>query len=181
MRFWIVTALLAALVGVAAFYATLIWIPLDEMSKVEARIAKAAGGANIMRYGTRPDANFRAVVRPSPDQLYSASSYDLSSCPVWFSGVIPDTYWSLSVFAHNSDNFFVVNDSEVETPMYEFVMVEKGQPGPEGYSDAQIIESPSTTGVALVRMFIDREENLEELERVRRLGKCGSLEPGQHS
>lgn len=178
MKFWGSMVILSALVGLASFHITLYYIPLVEMSKVEAQIAKAAGGKNLVRYGTRPDSSFRAVVRPSPDQLYSACSYDLSDGPVRFSGVIPDTYWSLSIFAHNSDNFFVVNDSEIATETYEFVMIPQGQARPPGYADTQIIESPSETGIALVRMFIDREDNLEELDRVRKLGKCDSDLPG---
>jgi len=175
VRFWVSTFVLAVVVSITSFYATLAYIPINEMRKAEKRIATVAGGRNVIRHGTRATSKFRSVVRPSPDQLYSACVYDLSKGPVRFSGSIPDTYWSLSMFSHNSDNFFVVNDSQIEGQTYDYVLVKEGQRAPEGVPTNRVIVSPSKTGIALVRIFIDKDDRLEELDRIRRLGNCSSL------
>jgi len=175
MRFWASVLILAVVVSIASFYATLTYIPINEMGKAEQRIAKIAGGRNVIRHGTRPTSEFRSVVRPSPDQIYSACVYDLSDGPVRFSGSIPDTYWSLSVFAHNSDNFFVVNDGQIKGQTYDYVLIKKGQTAPQGVPPAQVIISPTKTGIALVRIFINRDDQLEELDRIRHQGNCSNF------
>ncbi len=175
MKFWLGTFILAAIAGIVGFYATLMFIPVNEMRKAEARIAMVAGGKNIIRHGARATASFRSVVRPSPDQLYSACVYDLNDGPVRFSGPIPDSYWSLSIFAHNSDNFFVVNDSQLEEKTYDYALIYDGQLQPEGMPANKVITSPSKTGIALIRIFIDRDERAEDLDRIRRQGSCRSM------
>ncbi len=175
MRFWLSNLALAVIIGFAGFYATLAYIPIHEMSKAEERIAAIAGGKNLIRHGPRATSAFRSVVRPSPDQIYSACVYDLGDGPVRFTGSIPESYWSLSMFAHNSDNFFVVNDAQIGEQTYDYVLIKKGELAPEGVPTERVITSPSTTGIALVRMFIDRDDRLAALDRVRQQGACRSL------
>src|SRR5215207_9462863 len=51
-------------------------------------------------------AESRSVVRPSPDLLYSACVYDVSRHALRIRATLPGTYWSISFFANNTDNFF---------------------------------------------------------------------------
>ena len=59
------------------------------------------------------DHTARRVVMPSPDLLYALCSFDLSAGP-WRIQADPRTpqYWSVALYAANSDNFWVGNDAE---------------------------------------------------------------------
>ena len=175
MKFWLGVAVTALGVAFGAYYATLYAVPYWEMRKAEAKIAARAGGINVMFHAPRPTAKSRVVVRPSPDQLYSVCIYDLSAGPIRFSGQIPDTYWSLSLFAQNTDNFFVVNDNEVDGPEYNFVLIRNGDRAPPDVAPANIIRSPTTRGIALVRVFIDDDAHVASIDKIRRQGTCSVL------
>jgi uncharacterized membrane protein len=176
MKFWISMVIIAILAGFVSFQVVLRQIPVLKMSVAEKRIAKIAGGHNIMYHAKRPDAEYRGVVRPSPDQLYSACIYDLSRGPVLFEGRAPnDSYWSLSFFEHNTDNFFVINDREIGDREFRFLLVKKGASIPDGFSEAELVRSPSKTGIVLQRIFIDQEQRAQDLDTERRDSICRTL------
>ena len=159
--------------GYAGYEAALRYIPIKAMSAAEARIAARIGSFNQMSHPPRPTANSRSVVRPSPDLLYSACVYDLSGGPVKFTGTVPlGSYWSLSFFAHNTDNYFVVNDSELGGQAFQFVLVKENQPPPESVGMAEIIYSPSKTGIVIQRVFVDKDERVDELDQQRKSTRC---------
>ena len=62
--------------------------------------------------------------------------------------VIPkDTYWSVSMFAANTDNFFVMNDRKARAPQVDLVLVRAGQEYQSGGN--AIIVIPTRRGVIL--------------------------------
>lgn len=171
--YWIGVAVAVLLAGFAGYRYELQQIPLRAMEKAEQGIAARAGGFNRMRHAERPTAQSRNVVRPSPDQLYSACAYDLSSGPVVFEGTAPaDSYWSLSFYAHNSDNYFVVNDRDLPEASFRYVLIRDGEAAPAGVPSQQIIKSPSQRGIALQRLFIDKDEREGELDALRQTAIC---------
>ncbi|RFB04259.1 DUF1254 domain-containing protein [Parvularcula marina] len=171
--FWIATGVVAILGALIGYQYELRQIPIQEMEEAEAGIASRAKGLNAMVHAPRPSAASRTVVRPSPDQLYSACVYDLKAGPVVFEGTAPDdSYWSLSFFAHNSDNFFVVNDSELEEKAFRFVLIGQGDKMPDGVPESQIVRSPSQTGIVLQRIFIATEDQAGPLDETRRSTNC---------
>jgi len=176
--FWIGVALATGVAGFIGYRYELQQIPRREMEKAEKGIASRAGGYNHMLHPPRPTAQSRTVVRPSPDQLYSACTYDLSDGAVVFEGTAPtDSYWSLSFFAHNSDNFFVVNDRELSQKAFSYTLVRQGDEAPEGIPEHQIIRSPSNTGIVLQRVFIDRDARAGELDAQRKSASCRLAQP----
>lgn len=108
----------------------------------------AGGGYNMWRIADRVTPLSRAIVRPSPDFAYAACPYDVSDGPVTIEVERWRTYWSLSLYADNSDNFFVIDDREARNGA-EIVIVRAGRPHPE--NAAPVVESPSARGVALIR------------------------------
>lgn len=163
----------ALAVGFAGFQIELRRIPSAIMAKTEARTAASVGGYNAMRHGPRPDGAWRTVVRPSPDQLYSACAYDLKDGPVSLSGRAPDdSYWSLSFFAHNTDNYFVVNDSQIGGEAFTYVIVREGEKAPAGVAEKNIVRSPTRTGMVIQRLFIADEAKAAEIDRRRRETTC---------
>lgn len=171
--FWIAAGVLAILGAIIGYQYELRQIPIKEMEKAEKGIAARGSGMNAMLHAPRPSAASSTVVRPSPDQLYSACVYDLAKGPVVFEGEAPaDSYWSLSFFAHNSDNFFVVNDRELKSKQFRYVLIAEGRKAPEGMPENEIIRSPSKTGIVLQRIFIAQEEQAGPLDEMRRSTSC---------
>jgi uncharacterized membrane protein len=132
---------------------------------------------NVLYHEPRVTADSKAVVRPSPDLLYSVCSYDVSKEPLRITAPVPDSYWSLSFFASNTDNFFVINDREVNSNPVEILLVGPGvsykSPG-----NAQVVTSPSTRGVALIRILITDEDRIEELTTIQRQASCSPVDQG---
>jgi uncharacterized membrane protein len=89
--------------------------------------------------------------------------------------VIPkDSYWSLSMFAANTDNFFVVNDRKASSGTVDLVLAAAGTQValPAG---ATLVEAPSTRGIVLTRTLIARADRLGELDEARRRFTCAPL------
>jgi len=107
-----------------------------------------ASGANRWTVADRVTPLSRAIVRPAPDFAYAACAYDLTDGPVVIQAAPWESYWSLSLYAANSDNYFVIDDREARFGA-EITLVRKGRPHPEGASI--VIESPSGRGIALIR------------------------------
>ena len=98
----------------------------------------------------------RTVVMPSPDLLYSVCVFDVAARPVLISAN-PNlkSYWSIALYAANSDNFFVINDRKSNgKPVDLWLVSGSGSrsklPIPTG---AQVVVSPSTTGFLLMRVL----------------------------
>jgi uncharacterized membrane protein len=174
--YFAVLVLAVAVGGFSGFQYQLWKIPYAAMENAETAVAGKAGGYNRMLHPPRPTASTGTVVRPSPDQLYSACVFDLSSGPVEIAGAATQgSYWSLSFFAHNTDNFFVINDREIKQSTYRFLLAEEGDESFEDTGFDRVIRSPSTTGIVLQRVFIDSEARFEKLDQQRSSAVCHPL------
>jgi len=168
---WIAAALAgAALVHVA----TVRLIPWLVMRRAMEVIAGTAG-VNAAVYAPRADENARAIVRPSPDLLYSSCAFDVSERPLRLRAQVPpDTYWSISMFAANTDNFYKRNDREAGGAAVDLVLALPGTAValPAG---AQRVDAPTARGIVLTRTLIADEARLDELDRARRSFTCAPL------
>ncbi|HXC56092.1 MAG TPA: DUF1254 domain-containing protein [Rhizomicrobium sp.] len=164
---WIAaTLLLAAAVHVASVMLT----PHVIMALTMRGIASRAGLLNHMVHGRRPTAASRGVVRPSPDLLYSSCVYDLSGGPVRVhASGMPATYWSVSLFDADTDNFYVVNDRQAKTGGVDFLIVPPSQDRP---LPGNVVRSPSLRGLVLVRTLIDDERHVAAIDAARRHAAC---------
>lgn len=175
--FWVLALLLvAALVHGASVYA----LPRLVMM----RAFSLMGTPDTMHFGKRPDASARMIVRPSPDLFYAACPYDLSQGPLLVTAPVPhDTYWSVSAFDADTDNFYVRNDRDIAGDSFALVLAKHGQALPDtGAVEHAIAFSPSDRGVVLIRVLIADEKKLESYDRLRRAARCGtvaSMRPGR--
>lgn len=166
---------LAALALAAVVHVGVVWAIPRVIMSVVVRGMTERGGVNAAQFPPRADATSRAIVRPSPDLLYAACAFDLGDGPLRLTAEIPAAgYWSLSLFAANTDNFFVVNDRTAGGPRVDVVLVRAGASvtAPPG---ARVVESPSARGVVLTRTLVDREERVSELDAARRTFRCAPL------
>jgi uncharacterized membrane protein len=168
---WIAATLAIALV---VHYATLYAIPRRIMAITLTRM----GAPNTMRFGDRPTAASRGVVRPSPDMLYAACRFDLSAGALRVTASVPHTtYWSMSAFDDATNNFFVRNDRQVTGGSFELVLMRHGQPmlPLDNIPDRSIVFAPSSRGLILIRTVIDDEKNLPALEGVLHQARCETV------
>jgi uncharacterized membrane protein len=128
------------------------------------------GEYNAWRLADRVTPASRAVVRPSPDFAYSACAYDLEHGPVTISVAPWNEYWSLSLYAANSDNYFVVGDREVQGAAV--ITLLRDAPPDLGSADGVIVESPSTRGIALIRRLAPTLEAYNAAAQAARSDVC---------
>lgn len=148
-------------------------LPYMIMNKTESAIAERAGGVNKMHHPPLPTATARTVVKPSPDQFYSACVYDLSKGAVLVSGhAILDSYWSLSFFQHNTDVFYMLNDQQLQAPKYNILLVRSDVEIDVEHTNSIVVRSPSVTGIILQRVFVDSDLRKAELDVIRKSAKC---------
>ena len=110
-----------------------------------------------------PTSKSRFVVRPAPDLLYLTVWYDVSQYPLRLEGRIPDSYWSLSLFADNTDCFFVKNDTEYNVGDIVVIYILGPQHDPSKITEpnAIIAQSPSTLGFGINRVLVEDPRNDE--------------------
>lgn len=155
---------------------TIAVMPYAIMDVAMSRIAET-GGVNGAVHTPRATAQARTVVRPSPDLIYTVCVFDVSEAPLRVTSPVPDTYWSLSFFAANSDNFFVLNDRQAGAGPVEIVLAAEGQAVPEGANPkgAPVVTAPSETGIVLFRTLIASDARFEALDALRREAVCAPL------
>ena len=108
---------------------------------------------------------------PSPDLLYSKCVYDVSTGPVRISTPVPDGYWSMSVYAANTDLVAVVNDRDLHERRLDAVFALPGQHVPEG---SRVIRVPMAQGAAFFRTLVSDPADEAALDALRREGRCAA-------
>jgi uncharacterized membrane protein len=171
MKRWIVRIVMVLVLAAGFHLATIMLYPYGIMLALSKKNAKAGREFNRFYHAPRVTSASRTVVRPSPDLLYSAAAFDISKGPLKISALVPDTYWSLSFYATNTDNFFVVNDRELDSEKAEFLLVGPDTPVPES-GNAKVVVAPTERGAVLIRMLITDETRVEELVRLQRSAVC---------
>lgn len=169
MRVLLAIALFIA-AAAAGHWAALDLLPQRVMEKAMSVIVESAGGMNQWRHTPRITPQSRNVVKPSPDLAYSVCIYDLTRGPVRLRVAPWEDYASLSLYAANTDNFFVINDRQMPPGGYEAVIMAAGAPRPD--TDLPVIESPGPRGVVLVRRLAPDSFSFERADRVRRQDLC---------
>ncbi len=123
MKKWILwTGLGTLAVALIVHMATLNIIP-----KVIMNVAMSKYPVNTLMKAPRTTADSRGVIRPCPDLVYSLVSYNVSKGPLLFTALVPtDCYWSVSLYDQDSDNYFVINDTQVKSNPYSLLLVRRG-------------------------------------------------------
>jgi len=167
---WIAgTVVLAAVFHILTVFA----LPYGIMNRAMGVLSAQAGGINKPFHPVQATAAARGIVRPSPDLLYTACVYDIGARPLRITSPVPDTYWSLSMFASNTDNFFVVNDRQTRSGTIEIVLATDD--AAKGANGAPVVVAPTSRGIILFRSLIASEEARAEIDAMRRQSNCEPL------
>lgn len=162
---YVVAALLVAVVThVVVIFAT----PNVLMDVAFKRLG--AGHYNAWRLGERVTQASRTIVRPAPDFAYSACPYDLDNGPVRIHVTPWSDYWSLSLYANNSDNYFVIDDREAHNGA-DLLLMRAGAAAPD-HETATIVQSPSQRGIALIRRLAPTPDSYAAAAQVSHTDVC---------
>jgi uncharacterized membrane protein len=158
---------------VVVHYAVIVLYPYGMMAYLQKRIIDR-DGKNTIHHSPRPTSESRIVVAPSPDLIYSVASFDVSETPLHINAPLTGSYMSLSLYAKNSDNFYVQNDTQVDAGQFDVVLIGPKTPEPV-VKGARLVRSPSPTGIVLFRYFVGRDSEVEKIESLRRQIACTLL------
>ena len=173
-----IKAVMAVLAAAAvAHIAYLMATPYVVMRVAMARIAEQAGGVNHSLSTLPPTHRSRAIVKPSPDLVYTSCVFDISAGPVLISGTPSPDYWSVALYAANSDNFHVMNDRQVVASKVAFIIADaKRRPAiPAQYRLLPVVESPTDTGIVLFRYLALDSVGLERAQAAQKTAACSRL------
>jgi len=172
MRAWGLPLLLGLVLAIAGYMAEMTAYPKLLMWGATRMVAKGAG-YNTLFAADLPSDKARAIVRPSPDLVYSTCPFDLSNGPVLVDvEPVPSPYWSLSVFDHRTDVAFVRNNIEAEGQPIRIAIAQAGQPVPDGM---QAVRVTGSTGIALIRILVQDRSQFAPIDAARRKSSCKPL------
>jgi len=178
MRRWIINLLAVAIVAVTTYFAMFGGAPYLIMRRTINGVAARAGGYNMpLSSGQLPTAASRAVVRPSPDLLYTTCAFDVSGGPVLVGGMASQAYWSIALYASNTDNFYVLNDRQADGKPAAIVLVSQDmlRSIPPEYRKSRIVEPPSKRGLALFRFLVLDPQELASARAAQQTAVCRKL------
>jgi uncharacterized membrane protein len=167
------TAVLVHLLAVWATPRAIMWVLMHAPS------TRALNAYNQAAFTPPVDAASRSIVLPSPDLLYSICVFDVSKGPVRVSAhpQLP-SYWSIALYGDNSDNFFVINDRTAGTQPVDLWLVsaQGSTASPAVPSGSQVVVTPSTTGLVLMRVLTGNYETEKSVvEPARRTLACAPI------
>lgn len=150
-----------------------VWAAPRVIMHVLLRATQASGlqADNQAAFPAPVTAASRSIVLPSPDLLYAVCKFDVGRGPVRVTAnpQLPG-YWSIALYASNSDNFFVLNDRQAQGKPVDLWLVSRDS-GMEKQSvppGSQVVMTPSTTGLLLMRVLTgdyDAQKSLVEPAR----------------
>ena len=155
-----------------------VWaIPYAIMAALSASRAAEERGTGPL-FPPMTDASSRRVVMPSPDLLYATCAFDVRQRPLRIQAdpKLPG-YWSIALYAANSDNFFVLNDRQAAGAPVDLVLLGPDTPAPAGLpAGAKVVTTPSGRGLLLMRVLVgDYAAEREAVEAARRTLRCTPL------
>lgn len=170
---WLKKIIVLGLIAVAVHVLAIWSLPRLIMYRVmHGPVASTLGDWNQAAFPALADARSRSIVAPNPDLLYAVCLIDLRKGPVLVS-VDPqlDSYWSIALYASNSDNYFVQNDQAAGgKPVSLWLTAGAQKAAPAG---AQVIVSPSDTALLLMRVLVDGAgKDFEKLDAARKTLQC---------
>lgn len=122
---------------------------------------------NKLFYNDLSYAGTDVVVMSNADMRSSIAVYDVSQKPVKIRSTVPNTgnYWSISLYAWNTDNFYVRNDRNAPAKEFDLVIVKPNSKYQKQGSE-EVVVSPTDKGVVIMRYIVSDRQNAEELKRV---------------
>ncbi|MEY4377531.1 MAG: hypothetical protein RJB26_2081 [Pseudomonadota bacterium] len=179
---WLLLVLVVHAVAVWAMPRLIMRVAMSRLGAGAPTVASSAAAPGVPRandhahavYPPLATAASRVIVLPSPDLGYALCLYDLSrghvdidAAPQW------PAYWSVALYADNTDNFLVRNDRAAgERPVHWRLALSRATPS----AGRELIVSPSARGLVLLRVLVaNREEQAAAVAQAQRALHCRSV------
>lgn len=171
---------LEVLVGLALVtHMLVVWaIPYGIMAALSAAAPAEGRGPGLVYFPPMTDHTQRRVVLPSPDLLYATCAFDVRQQALRIQADPKLAgYWSIALYAANSDNFFVLNDRQAAGAPVDIVLVAPGAAIPPALPDgARVVTATSGRGLLLMRVLVGNyAAEREAVEAARRTLRCTAL------
>jgi uncharacterized membrane protein len=171
--------LLAATVHGLAVWA----LPRVVMHGAMSRLVPANGADKDERvrvfYPPLTTAAARQIVLPSPDLAYALCVYDLSQGPVDVDAALDwPGYWSVALYADNTDNYLVRNDRVASTrPVHWRLVLREDAAAATALAATvagrELVVAPSARGLLLMRVLVaDRQQDVAAAAQAQRSLHC---------
>lgn len=153
-------AVVALAAGAAGWTAALYMIPTLATDIMWRQFQKSGAQYNRLSPAIVRTAKTARVVADNPDTLTRSSIVNLENGPVLFEADVPagGDYWSVSLFAHNTDTYFVANDRDAGPGPYRLLIKRADQATPAGLKVDAVAVSPSTKSFLIIRAIM-RDRN----------------------
>ena len=83
---------------------------------------------------------------------------------------MPQSYWSVSVFDADTNNFFALNDEQSTTGEVNFVLMPQASGAEAGR--LPIVGARTSRGIVLFRTLVNDEAHLAEIDAARHNAAC---------
>ncbi len=172
MRRALILAALFALCGLIGWWGATWATPRVIMKIAMQGMEDRAGGPNRMIHAPPPTPQSRAIVRPSPDLLYSVCAFDLTGGDAALTIGAMQGYWSASFYDAATNNFHVLNSRTAVPGPHRFRLTRDE----DGQSAADVIVSPGKRGAVLIRRRIGNMDDLQAAQRAQSQDACSAVE-----
>jgi uncharacterized membrane protein len=168
----------ACIVLAGALHVLVVWLIPRAITAVFLHRIAAEAGYNQVVLPPLPTDKSREVVKPSPDLLYALCVFDLSAGPVRISAKPSQGYWSMALYARNSDNFFHLNDREVKGDRVELILSDAREDAAlrARYPDAIHVHPPGPVGLMLARSLVLDAHDIKAVIDARSSTRCTALQ-----
>ena len=168
MKRLVLVALVVGIVGIVSHILTVWTTPRVVMRTAWSQMT-AHYGVNKVGRPALATAAARDAVLPSPDMLYAVCGFDVSKGPVRVTAKVPPGYWSMAVYAMNTDAVYSVNGTVTGEGPVEFILVKAPRrtgsktgaaEGSKADKSVRTIRVPDSHGVVVVRTLVRNRANL---------------------
>jgi uncharacterized membrane protein len=164
-----------------AMFLLFLWRTPFFITKVVLRgFGRRLGGPpwNRLRPGTVMSSGDDSVVMTSPDMIYMFGAFEVSKEPVVIHCAVPDhdTYWCVSLYAKNTDNFYVRNDRDAAGRDFDLVIA-SARSDYRKTGGEEVAVAPTDRGVIVVRAVVKDREDEVEVARIQEFLKQTTIAP----
>ena len=167
--FWIFCT---ALVALALHLSYVLFMPGLEMGNLIQRFA-AEKGSNDLALLLPEEARlfFKAYY---PEMVTAACAFDVAAGPVTIDAAIPDSYWTISIYAAGGELLFTLDDRQTGLDRMRFVITSPGEEAPASLDgEAITVQSPHESGLVLVQARAQEKAYGPRLREAMAASTCG--------
>lgn len=175
MKKWISYGIITLILASIVHFVILFSLPGLICSFSQKIIIQRAGGVNRIIHESPTTAENNPIVNSSPDLLYSSCAFDVSDKPLYIIATIPETYWSVSGYASNTDNFFVVNNEKSGRSNMSLILKNKTSTYRGKHADT-IITAPDNKGVIIFRLLVRLPGDMKMMRSIQQQATCSLIE-----